>query len=260
MFYSRAMRKQKILCNEINEIQEQLKSLPDGAFTCQRNGDRFKWRVTKGKQQMYIPKSEQHIAEQYAYKKYLTCRLGRLKNEEKAIQAYLKIHDRYVNTKDDSLLAHPEYQRLLSQFFINTKQNMMKWMNASYIKNPFFKENLIHDTAGGEKMRSKSEQMIEAALRQYNLPYRYEEELALGDAVYYPDYKIIHPRTGKIVIWENIGMSDSPDYMFRLINKLQHYFQYGYYPTINLILTFDTKENPLTTDRIERIIEMYFDD
>ena len=102
--------------------------------------------------------------------------------------------------------------------------------------------------------------MIEAALRRHNLAYRYEEELVLGDSVYYPDFKILHPKTGELIIWENVGMSEKPDYMFRLINKLQHYFQYGYYTSINLILTFDTKDNPLTTDRIERIIEMYFED
>ena len=259
MFYNRAMRKQKITRDEINEIEQHLKTFPAGSFTCQKNGDYYKWRITIGKKQIYIPKSDQALAEKFAFKKYLTCRLASLKNEETAIQAYLKIHNRFIKTKDEDLLSHPEYQKLLSHYFFNTSENMMHWMNAPFIKNTFFEENLIHDTASGVKMRSKSEQMIEAALRQYNLPYRYEEKLELGESIFYPDYKIIHPKTCEIIIWENIGMSDKPDYMFRLMNKLQHYFQYGYYPTVNLILTFDTKECPLTTDRIDRIIEMYFD-
>ena len=259
MFYKRALRKQKLLLDEIHNIKSQLQTLPEGSFTCQKNGNRYKWRVTIGKKQIYIPKSDQALAEKYAFKTYLTFRLARLVNEETAIQTYLKIHNRFIKTKDEDLLSHPEYQKLLSHYFFNTSENMMHWMNAPFIKNTYFEENLIHDTASGVKMRSKSEQMIEAALRQYNLPYRYEEKLELGETVFYPDYKIMHPKTGEIVIWENIGMSDKPDYMFRLINKLQHYFQYGYYPTVNLILTFDTKECPLTTDRIDRIIEMYFD-
>lgn len=259
MFYNRAMRQLRLIRSEINEIEAKLRKLPEGNFTCHRNRDRYKWRVTIGKQHKNIPKDNQSLAEIYAYKTYITLRLARLQNEEKAIQAYLKVHDRHVKKSEDKLLSHPEYQKLLSQYFLNTKETMLRWMHAPFEANSYHKEHLIHDTDGGIKTRSKAEQMIEAALRRYNIPYRYEEKLEIGDAIYYPDFKIIHPKTGEIIIWENIGMIDNPKYMANLLGRLHNYFLHGYYPTVNLILTFDTEENPLTTDRIERIIEMYFD-
>lgn len=260
MFYNRAVRKKKLLRDEINSIEALLPTLPEGSFTCQKNRNSFKWRVTKGKLQFYIPKDRRDLAEQYAYKKYLTCRLSRLKNEELAIQAYLNFHNRHVNLKDDVLLTHPEYKKLLSKFVPHTSYTMLPWMNAPYKRNPYYKQDLIHDTSSGIKVRSKNEQLIVEALIKHNLAFRYEEELVLGDNTYYPDFEIIHPQTGKVIFWENIGKIEDPDRLFRQMNKLQHYFQYGYYPSINLILTFDTEENPLTSDRIERIIEMYFDE
>lgn len=93
MFYSRAIRKKYKIREEIRDVEEQLRVLPEGSFSCQRNGKYYKWRVTKGKQQKYIGRQDRKLAEQYALKKYLTCRLANLKNEETAIQAYLDIHN-----------------------------------------------------------------------------------------------------------------------------------------------------------------------
>lgn len=259
MFYNRAIRKINKIRDEIREIEKQIQTLPEGAFSCKRNGNRFKWFVFDGKKSVYLPKKERQLAEKYAYKKYLTCRLENLKNEEAAIQAYLNIHNRNLNIKDEEILNHPEYRTLLSLYNINYKEKMQEWMDTPYKSNPHYPEDLIHDTTFGLKVRSKAEQMIAEALHQQDIKFHYEEEVRFGDTVYYPDFICVHPKTRRLIIWENIGLSDKPDYMFRTINKLQHFFQYGYYPTVNLILTFDTKEYPLTTDRIERIIEMYFD-
>ena len=259
MFYNRAIRKINKIRDEIREIKKQIQTLPEGSFSCQRNGKYYKWRVTKGKKQMYIARQERKLAEQFALKKYLTCRLANLKNEETAIQAYLDIHNQFVNTKDEELLEHPEYRKLLSPYNINLKEKMQEWMDTPYKSNPHYPEHLIHETTFGLKTRSKAEQMIAEALHQQDVKFHYEEELQLGDTIYYPDFICAHPKTGQFIIWENIGLSDKPDYMFRTINKLQHFFQYGYYPTINLILTFDTKKYPVTAERIDRVMEMYFD-
>lgn len=259
MFYSKAVRKYNLIRDEIREIEEQMRRLPEGSFSCQRNGKYFKWRVTKGKKQYYIARTERKLAEQFALKKYLSCRLACLKNEETAIQSYLDIHNRFVKTTDEVILKHPEYRKLLSPFKKVINMEAEKWMNRPYKTNPHYPEDLIHETSFGLKVRSKGEQMIAEELFRRGFKFHYEEELVLGDAVYYPDFIVWHPKTNRLVIWENVGRIDKPKYVFRFINKFQHYLQYGYYPTVNLILSFDTKEYPLTMERIERIIEMYFD-
>ena len=132
-------------------------------------------------------------------------------------------------------------------------------MNHPYKTNPYYPEDLNQETTFGLKVRSKGEQMIAEVLFKKGFKFHYEEELVLGDAVYYPDFIIWNPKTNELVIWENVGRLDKPNYMFRLLNKLQHYFQYGYYPSVNLILTFDTEKYPVTMERIERVIQMYFD-
>lgn len=259
MFYSRVIRRLNVVQEEIREIEKQIRDLPEGAFTCQRNGKYFKWRVTKGKEQIYIAKQDRHLAERFALKKYLSCRLANLENEKIAIQTYLDIHNRFVNMKDEDLVNHPEYRKLLSPYPNIINKEAEAWANRPYKSNPYYPEDLIHETSFGLKVRSKGEQMIAEALFRHGFYFHYEEELVLGDTTYYPDFIIWHPKTNQLIIWENAGRVDDSDYMYRLLNKLQNYFQYGYYPSINLILSFDTKKDPLSMERIERILEMYFD-
>ena len=56
MFYNRAMRQLRLIRSEINEIEAKLRGMPEGNFTCHRNGNRYKWRVTIGKNHTIIHK------------------------------------------------------------------------------------------------------------------------------------------------------------------------------------------------------------
>ena len=137
--------------------------------------------------------------------------------------------------------------------------DIFKWFNEEYQQNESYPESLKFETADGNVVRSKSESMIEALLLQHNLKFKYEKPLLLGDMQYYPDYQIAHPREAKIIVWENVGMIDSPEYLRKFILKFQDYISSGFIPGVNLILTFETKKLPLTTERIEKIIEYYFE-
>jgi AAA domain/UvrD-like helicase C-terminal domain len=76
-----------------------------------------------------------------------------------------------------------------------------------------FAEHLIHRTARGEMVRSKSEVIIANLLHAAGVEYAYEREL-VGDAVpgtIRPDFTFIDP-AGDVVVWEHLGMLDRPDY------------------------------------------------
>lgn len=51
---------------------------------------------------------------------------------------------------------------------------------------------------------------------------------------------------------------DYPNYVKNVYYKLQTYANHGIIPSINLITTYETRENPLTYEKIERIVEEYF--
>ena len=69
--YHRIYVEHKRLEEEILSLQEKLSHYPEGKFYCTRDGNHYKWYNSKGSSQTYIPKSNQHLAQQLAEKKYL---------------------------------------------------------------------------------------------------------------------------------------------------------------------------------------------
>lgn len=260
MLYNRAIRERLEVQIKIRKLKDKLVDLPEGQIICSKNGGRYKWYIYKDKKRVYLPKTEFVIASKLMYKKYLLLKLKYLESEAKGIEAYLKVQNCNPLQKEKEFLEHPEYQRLLSPHIVKTREKLEKWMNLPYKKNPYHPEHLIHKSASGNVFRSKSEAMIETFLLQHGLFFHYEEELQLGEATYYPDFKIPHPQTGKNMYWEHVGRVDDPDYLNRFLSKLRDYISNGMIPGVNLILTFETKEHPLSSKTIEEIIEKYFEE
>jgi len=88
--------------------------------------------------------------------------------------------------------------------------------------------------------------------------FRYECALHLGGKVFYPDFTIKHPENDRIVYWEHFGLMDDEEYSKKAYTKLQVYNSYGIVPSIHLITTFETRDNPLSVKMVEKIVEYYF--
>jgi len=131
-------------------------------------------------------------------------------------------------------------------------------MHSPYERNTNHPENLLHKGLSGNLLRSKSEAMIDIALTTNKIPFRYEEILNLGDTTIYPDFTILHPKTGKIYYWEHFGLMDNPPYIKNFHLKLQTYVSAGIIPSIDLIITCETLDKPLGIDDIEKTITHYF--
>lgn len=147
---------------------------------------------------------------------------------------------------------------MLGSYFQTSSQQIREWQNMPYEKNPKYPEHLIHKTVSGIYVRSKSESMIALQLYTEKIPFRYECALQLGETTLYPDFTILHPKTGEIFYWEHFGMMDEPHYYNKAFLKLQLYTSYGIVPSVNLITTYETKTHPLSSEIIEKIIEHYF--
>lgn len=252
-------RKLKKIERRIKELLKNLEGLPEGKFVLARNGKHYKWYVSDGKKRTYIPKEDLEYAQQLAYKNYLMIQIANLEQESKALQAYQRHRNEKMVQKEWECLTNPEYLKLLSPYMTNEQKSTLKWFSEQYEKEEMHPETLKFETADGDVVRSKSESMITALLLEHHLEFRYEKPLCLGNMTYYPDYQIPHPRTAKIIVWENVGLIDKPEYIRKFIIKFQDYISNGFIPGVNLILTFETKEYPLTTEMIEKIIEFYFE-
>ena len=155
-------------------------------------------------------------------------------------------------------MNNPEYQELLAPLFTPLSKELLDWQNAPYDSNPKHSEKLTLKSSSGHLVRSKSESLIDMALFTHRIPFRYECALTLGKDTFYPDFTIRHPETGKTYYWEHFGLMDHPAYCQNVSSKLLQYSLNGIIPSIHLITTYETSENPLSSEVIEKIIEYYF--
>ena len=85
-----------------------------------------------------------------------------------------------------------------------------------------------------------------------------QEMEQLDGIMIYPDFTIRHPKTGETFYWEHFSLMDNPTYSKNACSKLQHYISSGIIPSIQLITTYETKDNPLSAEKVEKIVEEYF--
>ncbi len=122
----------------------------------------------------------------------------------------------------------------------------------------FYEDRLVHRTARGELVRSKSEVIIANALYYHHLEYVYEPKLILDGIVKRPDFKVVDDDTGEVWYWEHCGLMDDPRYKKRWNDKKAFYQKNGIEEGKNLIVTFD-EDGALDSRKVERIIEETFD-
>ena len=258
MIYEQMLSENQRLQKEISTLEKQLETFPSGKLICTRSNKYFKWIHSDGHTHTYIPKKQRPYAEQLAIKKYLSEQLNELRHEKTAIDFYLRHHDHSPSKTEQLLSASSGFQELLSPYFKPISEELSDWMTSSFATNPLYPEQLVHKTISGNQVRSKSEALIDMSLYIHRIPFRYECALLLDELTIYPDFTIRHPKTGEYYYWEHFGLMDDESYCKNACSKLHLYSSHGIIPSIHLITTYETKDNPLTTEIIEKTIMHYF--
>ncbi len=240
---------------EIKELEQQLKSFPKGLLVIYKTKNGNRWiRQTKdvhGKPiRSYISKKNKDLAEQLAKKALKKAILADKKNEYLAVKRFLEIRRKCKVNKMLSDDSH--YLPLLSPY-------LECYFEKDYPKNPYKPEALVVEAPKGEFVRSKSEAIIAYSLFSNNIEYCYEYPLTIDDAIIYPDFTIIHPKTKRKIIWEHFGLADSPSYQVKMLNKIRNYINAGYIPGKNLIMTFETGAAPISIEYIQSLIDIHFE-
>ena len=246
------------LNEKIHSTRVKLENMPDGKLICAKNENRYKWYVSDGHKNTYLPKKERKLAEILAEKKYLKLQLDELEEEERAISLYLHAPHNKKGKAELLFENSTEYQKLLGARFKPVSKELEEWANESYESKASYKEGLNIKTISGKFVRSKSESIIDMLLTMHKLPYRYEAPLRLEGITIYPDFTIRHPKTGQYYYWEHFGMMDDPLYVKKACEKIQCYSLNGIIPSKQLILSYESKEYPLSPQEVKRIIDEFF--
>ncbi|SDB30042.1 hypothetical protein [Eubacterium oxidoreducens] len=245
-----------LLNKKISALEQQINSYPDGYLSLERNGPYVKWFHRTSKKRTYIPKKNYQFAQQLILKNHLMAKLEDLKEEVNAIHSYLQYHNK--PSKQEQFFSNSLYRDLYLKTEKSLSDHLQEWSAAPYNSNPRHPENKTIKTISGNLVRSKSEALIEQSLITNGIPYRYECLLEVENLKLYPDFTTRHRLTGKVIIWEHLGMMDNPQYVHTSFNKIEHLIRAGFIPGENLILTFESKNNPLTPLIIEETIARYY--
>lgn len=112
-----------------------------------------------------------------------------------------------------------------------------KWGADASESNDYLSEGRTLRTSRGERMRSKAEVLIAETLYSYGIPFRYEQELSVGDATFHPDFTF-EGAGGKAFYLEFCGMMDNPAYVESHKRKRAAYEQAGIVEWDNIIYLY----------------------
>lgn len=254
----------QILKAERERLQEKEKlytqaveKLPDGNLTTNRNGSYTKYYLAKDGKRQYLSSSEASLIEDLAKKKYLQAELKDVQAEGRAIDLYLKYHKE--NSFADELLARGDgVSDLLKSLVAPRDKKLQDWAEAEYPSYQGFPEALVHQGPFGKMYRSKTEANIAYLLVKNHIPQRYEWEQSINGTLYPIDFTTRHPVTEQYIYWEHFGRMDDWAYCMKIGPKLYDFASAGIIADKNLILTFESKNNPMNISQLEDIIRRWY--
>ena len=230
-------------------LEKEISNLPAGELSIYNNNGSDRWYVVVNNTREYLPKKNKSIAIQLAKKKFLELQANSIKNTKRMYEYFLDYDDNTVESLED-FYQNTKFMELL-QSNDDGDATILQWKTTNYKKNPNYPEHLSYKCPSGNVVRSKSEVFIDMALNKRSIPYRYECELILDGNKYYPDFTFINPLTNKIYYWEHLGIMNNTEYAKSAFYKLRQYYRNGIIPGDNLILTFESKDNPFSASDAE---------
>lgn len=236
-------------------MQLDRKWLPDGSLV--KREDRI-YRVVRheGKQlQLRINENTadgKKLIHELKHRRYVKAAIPVLKEQIQLLTKYLRKSDVYDPVKIQESLGE-QYQGMEGlPIFLEGDVDPESWRLQK--AETMYENGLIHLSEGGLKTRSKAESMIATCLEKSGLKFHYEPRVDLKDGIARPDFEVMLEQKRKIVYWEHLGKIEDPEYVMKNLKKLQDYAENGIYLGINLVITYETKEEPLTFITINEVI------
>lgn len=138
------------------------------------------------------------------------------------------------------------------------EQYVQEWQSQPYTPKPIAEGTSFFETLKGERVRSKSEQIIADRLYANGIPYKYECPLIVNGKLIHPDFTILRKSDRKEVYHEHLGKSDDEKYKNDNVPRLNDYILGGYMLGDKLFLSVESSTTPLDTRVINMMISNHY--
>lgn len=148
-------------------------------------------------------------------------------------------------------------QSMISPIISPIEDYVNEWYSLTSACQNTFPTKTVYSTNKGEQVRSKSEKIIADKLQMMDIPYIYEPQVILNGITKYPDFLVLNKRTRESFIWEHFGLSDNPNYASQNLVKIALYEKNNLSIGREVIASFETQEQPLCSELIDKKIDDY---
>lgn len=233
----------------------ELKTCPEGTLSfVKRKGQGTFFRVmySGGRRlRKSINKAPELICK-LARKEYLTKEKEILEKNIKTLKTAIELLTE--PSADNILKAVSRHLQGIPRQYFFAQQKKDDWANRPYQMSDYKPEEKKHTTSRGLKVRSKSEVLIAEMLYMFNISFRYEQVIWIGEIMLIPDFTIRLP-DGRIFYWEHCGLMSSKEYREHHKWKMEVYEKAGIVPWKNLIVTYDDEDGNINVGIIESEIK-----
>lgn len=240
------------------ELEKKLKKAPNGTLECKICRTTPQFYCKKDGKSNYIKKADRELAAKLAQRDYDKKILSEINEKILQLTNFLTMFDleKIYSLYDELALVR---KQLVEPVFVNDEEYVNQWMGQEYQGKAFEEGKQEIYSERGERVRSKSEKIIADKLFLKNIPYRYEKPIYLkGFGTVYPDFCCLSVSRRKEIIWEHFGMMGDSEYSRKALHKMDLYTQNGYYQGDNIIYTFESSENPMNTQIVDKLIKAVF--
>ncbi len=254
-------RRVKTLKKAIDSAEKESGSFPEGRLRISVTGRQIRFYQVIGSDNNngeYLTKEKSGLAKALAQKDYNSKFIDAAGKELAKLEKAIK----QLSQSDADLTYRklpPERQKLITPYILTDDLFAAKWQTSDFKSNPYMPEAKIYDTRKGEKVRSKSEAILADMFYELGIPYHYEKPVLLkGRVVRYPDFTLLKKASREEIYLEHFGLMDDENYRNNCLSKLEEFRYSGIYPGKNLLITFESSQNPLDIKGIRMMIKDVF--
>ena len=256
---------QKLLLQEQDRLQEiikvtsaRLEVAPEGTLRVSvSNGYQQYYQCAENGKVKYIHKESEDLIQKLAQKSYDEKVFRLAEKQWKLIKRLTELY----GAKDISQVYYDESEirrKLIVPVEQSWEERVREWKSMEYVGKEFQEGTPMIWTEKGERVRSKSEKIMADYFYRHGIEYKYECPLHLkGTGIVYPDFTFLSRKTKEEIYWEHNGMMDNATYAKNMVRKINAYERNGIFPGERLILTYETEQVVLNTDKIEQMVEKY---